>query len=51
MDLDYDGSISEEDLDAFLKRYSYFDVRRGMRDIANVIVPVVKVQEQGDALT
>jgi len=42
MDLDYDGSISEEDLDAFLKRYTYFDARKGMNDIASVITSIVK---------
>lgn len=51
MDLDYDGSISEEDLDTFLKRYSYFDVRKGMKDIGSVITSVVKQSETGDALS
>lgn len=33
MDLDYDGILSEEDIETFIKRYAYFDHRKQNQEV------------------
>lgn len=41
MDLDHDGTISEEDIQNFLTRYSYFELKKGMKEMGTIISSVI----------
>jgi Ca2+-binding EF-hand superfamily protein len=50
MDLDYDGVLSEEDIETFIKRYAYFDARKSTNEVQSMLQTVVR-QDNGDAFS